>query len=85
MGRRVEGLTDTPDMNAVKADIAGGITDGWGEAVEQSHRFGDRCVFDDSSDRWVKCSSKAPGSTREDGRYAMLLTLRGATLALRAG
>lgn len=75
----------TGQTQQLRSTILGGVTDGWGEGVEQMHRFGPLWVFDDDTDRFrlakATDGSRIPGrplNPDEDGRYAVLLTLQGA-------
>lgn len=82
----------TVDAEAIRAVIAGGISDGWGEGAEQMGRFGELCVLDEEEGtketdiyRRAKPGEKTKlGLTvQEQGRYALLLTLKGAKLVIK--
>lgn len=71
---------DALDLAQVRDSVAGGVTDGWGEGAEQIDRFGELCALDHND---VYRPARGADDTRgltagEDGRYALLLTLKGA-------
>lgn len=72
------------DVKSVKEVIAGGITDGWGDGVEQSSRFGEVCIFDEEKDRYRSATTleKRTLSMGEDGRYALLPTLKSSKISI---
>ena len=71
------------DIESVRAHIAGGISDGWGESVEQGCRFGEICVVGADSE-WRRATPKEKKGldARHYGRYAVLLTMVGAKFAV---
>jgi hypothetical protein len=76
------------DMKSVREQIAGGISDGWGEGVEQMFRFGPICVSDDygtkgETTRLATSKEKKGLNAGEHGRYAVLLTTVGAKFAVK--
>lgn len=66
------------DLKSVRDQIAGGISDGWGESVSQLWRFGPLCV-EDGEFRLATPKEKKGLDVGESGRYAVLLTTAGAT------
>lgn len=75
------------DLQRVREQIAGGISDGWGEGVEQMFRFGPICVSDDygtkgETTRLATSKEKKGLNAGEHGRYAVLLTTVGAKFAI---
>jgi len=81
-----EAVTEEAMVDAVRASLAGALTDGWGESVEQAARFGPLVATDDEGERphvATPAEVRDRGLVQSDqGRYAALLTLRGATVRL---
>jgi hypothetical protein len=67
------------DLERLKDNVAGGISDGWGESVEQAERFGELCEVGEDG-LWARATAarKKDLNTNEHGRYAILLTVVGA-------
>ncbi len=79
----------TPSLQRdLRAQVRGGVLDGWGEGVQQASRFGPLCVYDDDTDTHRPASPQEVRSgklaTFENGRYAVLLTVKGATFRVLA-
>ena len=72
------------DLQACAARLAGGASDGWGEVAEQGERFGALCAYQDDTDTFGLAGPRErTGLTAaEDGRYALLITLRRAQVTL---
>lgn len=71
------------DLKIVREQIAGGISDGWGESVAQLWRFGPLCTIGDDGDwRLATSKEKKELNVGEDGRYAVLLTTVGSKLSI---
>jgi hypothetical protein len=74
------------DLGQIRETIYGGITDGWGEGAQQVSRFGPMVVYDDQLDKHRPASASElnprsrPQHLYVQPRYALLLTLRGATI-----
>lgn len=66
------------DLERLKDNIAGGISDGWGESVDQAERFGELCDIGEDG-LWARARKKGLRAS-ENGRYAILLTVVGAKL-----
>lgn len=72
------------DVNSVKDALAWGIADGWGSSAVQSSRFGELCLFDEEIDKFRRAlpEEKKGLDETEFGRYALLLTLKGAKITV---
>jgi hypothetical protein len=71
------------DLKSVRDQIAGGISDGWGESVDQLWRFGPLCTIGDDGDwRLATSKEKKELNVGEDGRYAALLTTVGSKFSV---
>ncbi len=72
------------DVGSLREQIAGGISDGWGEGVEQMSRFGELCATDDNGKWRLATPKERKGlATYEAGRYAVLLTTVGAKFVVK--
>lgn len=75
-----------PTVAQVRTEISGALTDGWGEGVEQTARFGPliACDDNDTCKRLVQSSvTRKHHDASEDGQYALLYTLKGAVIDVR--
>lgn len=73
------------DIDSVRDQIGGGISDGWGESVDQICRFGPLCTVGDDGLVWRLATSKERKSLTVDeaGRYAVLLTTVGSKFTIK--
>lgn len=71
------------DLKSVRDQIAGGISDGWGESVAQLWRFGPLCTIgDDGEWRLATSKEKRDLNALENGLHAVLLTTVGSKFSI---
>ncbi len=72
-----------PTVAQVRKEMSGALTDGWGEGVEQTARFGPLVACDDNDVCTKITKIKKQRGASEDGQYALLYTLKGAVIDIR--
>ena len=74
----VQDGVDVPTVSQIRAALSGGLTDGWGEGVEQAARFGPivECDDDDVCKLVPKTAITKSMQAYDHGQYALLFTLR---------
>lgn len=76
------GVSEAEVLAAARDAVFGSVTDGWGESVEQAARFGPKTT-EDAEGHVHLANRKSEARPEEAGRYAVLLTLKGATFKIR--
>ncbi len=76
------GIHSASLLSELRTQVRAGVLDGWGEGVAQASRFGPLCAYDDTSDAYRPATPQEARRIKlhayESGRYATLLTLKGA-------